>query len=143
MASWQYGQVVNATGVHKEFGQRRVFAQVVTQTRAAGQAQVFVVRVAGGQPRQLHVERSLAVTDWDAPRGERFVASCRPAVRTIEQGVDEGASIDASSTASASFQSSELTRKPVSVVSMVLLSSSMGIDFSINNQCSGRIMIES
>lgn len=31
-----------------------------------------------GQPRALHLERSLAVTSWDAPRGEAFVATCRP-----------------------------------------------------------------
>jgi len=31
-----------------------------------------------GQPRELHLERSLAVTTWDAPRGDAFVATCRP-----------------------------------------------------------------
>ena len=31
----------------------------------------------GGKPRALHVERSLAVTSWDAPRGDAFVATCR------------------------------------------------------------------
>ena len=30
-----------------------------------------------GQPRPLHVARSLEVTAWDAPRGEAFVATCR------------------------------------------------------------------
>ena len=32
---------------------------------------------ANGQPRALHVDRSLAVTRWEAPRGQEFVASCR------------------------------------------------------------------
>lgn len=36
-----------------------------------------------GQPRTLHVERSLAVTDWQAPRGEAFVESCRPPTRIL------------------------------------------------------------
>lgn len=31
----------------------------------------------GGQPRPLHVERSLAVTDWGGLRGEDFVDACR------------------------------------------------------------------
>lgn len=30
-----------------------------------------------GKPRELHVARSLAVTSWDAPRGEAFVETCR------------------------------------------------------------------
>jgi mannose-6-phosphate isomerase len=30
-----------------------------------------------GRPRALHVERSLAVTDWAAPRGQAFVDRCR------------------------------------------------------------------
>ena len=30
-----------------------------------------------GHLRPLHVERSLAVTAWDAPRGDAFVATCR------------------------------------------------------------------
>jgi len=35
-----------------------------------------------GAPRALHVARSLEVTRWDAPRGARFVATCRP-LRTV------------------------------------------------------------
>lgn len=31
-----------------------------------------------GAPRELHVARSLKVTRWDAPRGQAFVATCRP-----------------------------------------------------------------
>ena len=31
----------------------------------------------GGQARELHVERSLAVTDWSAPRGDDCVEHCR------------------------------------------------------------------
>ncbi len=30
-----------------------------------------------GLPRALHVDRSLAVTDWSAPRGRAFVETCR------------------------------------------------------------------
>jgi mannose-6-phosphate isomerase len=30
-----------------------------------------------GRPRPLQVQRALAVTDWDAPRGAAFVESCR------------------------------------------------------------------
>ena len=37
-----------------------------------------------GAPRALHVDRSLAVTDWDGPRGEAFVKSCRSEPRRIE-----------------------------------------------------------
>ncbi|MCP4808546.1 MAG: hypothetical protein GY884_24650, partial [Proteobacteria bacterium] len=40
----------------------------------------------GGRPRKLHVDRSLAVTDWDAPRGARFEASCRPAPQVLDGG---------------------------------------------------------
>jgi len=36
-----------------------------------------------GEPRQLHVERSLAVTTWDAPRGEAFVQTCRAVPKTL------------------------------------------------------------
>jgi mannose-6-phosphate isomerase len=32
---------------------------------------------ADGAPRELHVERALAVTDWDRPRGERFLGAMR------------------------------------------------------------------
>lgn len=39
-----------------------------------------------GRPRTLHVERSLAVTDWDGPRGDAFAASCRPAVAPLSGG---------------------------------------------------------
>ncbi len=35
-----------------------------------------------GEPRLLHVERSLAVTDWQAPRGQRFVDQCRGLAET-------------------------------------------------------------
>lgn len=41
---------------------------------------------ADGQPRELHVERSLAVTTWDAPRGEAFVHTCRRAAAPIARG---------------------------------------------------------
>ncbi len=39
-----------------------------------------------GQPRQLHVERSLAVTSWDAPRGAAFVETCRVTPRSVAHG---------------------------------------------------------
>lgn len=39
-----------------------------------------------GQPRALHVERALAVTDWDAPRGLRLVAQARARPRIAEPG---------------------------------------------------------
>ena len=39
-----------------------------------------------GTPRALHVERSLAVTDWDAPRGQALIDSCRPRERVLEPG---------------------------------------------------------
>jgi mannose-6-phosphate isomerase len=37
-----------------------------------------------GRPRPLHVERSLAVTDWAAPRGAAFVEACRSAPRRLD-----------------------------------------------------------
>lgn len=39
-----------------------------------------------GAPRELHVERSLAVTAWSAPRGEAFVATCRAERRVVSAG---------------------------------------------------------
>lgn len=39
-----------------------------------------------GQPRELHVARSLAVTTWGAPRGDAFVATCRSATTSISRG---------------------------------------------------------
>jgi mannose-6-phosphate isomerase len=39
-----------------------------------------------GEPRTLHVARSLAVTDWQALRGEAFVASCRCAAEPLLTG---------------------------------------------------------
>lgn len=39
-----------------------------------------------GKPRALHVARSLAVTRWDAPRGEDLVASCRRTGEAISAG---------------------------------------------------------
>lgn len=39
-----------------------------------------------GNIRELHLARSLAVTNWDAPRGAAFVASCRPVARTLAPG---------------------------------------------------------
>ena len=43
-------------------------------------------RSPSGRPRELHLARSLAVTDWSAPRGEAFVASCRAAPRALDGG---------------------------------------------------------
>lgn len=42
-----------------------------------------------GKPRALHLDRSLAVTSWNAARGEAFVAACRPKRELLldEQGV--------------------------------------------------------
>ena len=37
-----------------------------------------------GRPRPLHLERALEVTNWSAPRGQRFVASCRVQGRAVE-----------------------------------------------------------
>ncbi len=37
-----------------------------------------------GAPRELHVARSLAVTRWEAPRGEAFVDSCRAEPRELQ-----------------------------------------------------------
>lgn len=39
-----------------------------------------------GAPRALHVERSLAVTDWSALRGAAFVESCRASPRLLVDG---------------------------------------------------------
>ncbi len=39
-----------------------------------------------GKPRSLHVARSLAVTSWDAPRGNDLVASCRRTGESISAG---------------------------------------------------------
>ncbi|MBI4700737.1 MAG: class I mannose-6-phosphate isomerase [Deltaproteobacteria bacterium] len=38
-----------------------------------------------GEPRALHVERSLGATDWDGPRGAELVASCRAAPHMLER----------------------------------------------------------
>ncbi len=39
-----------------------------------------------GAPRELHVERSLAVTRWDRARGDEFVASCRAKAVPLSSG---------------------------------------------------------
>lgn len=39
-----------------------------------------------GQPRALHLARSLEVTDWEGPRGEAFVAQCRPDIPVLDSG---------------------------------------------------------
>lgn len=39
-----------------------------------------------GQPRELHVARSLAVTDWSRGGGEAFVTSCRARAVRLEDG---------------------------------------------------------
>jgi mannose-6-phosphate isomerase len=39
-----------------------------------------------GEPRALHLARSLEVTDWDGPRGEAFLAQCRPEIPVLESG---------------------------------------------------------
>lgn len=39
-----------------------------------------------GIARPLHVERSLACTDWRGPRGRELVTACRASVSTIERG---------------------------------------------------------
>lgn len=36
-----------------------------------------------GAPRELHLERALEVTRWDAPRGAAFVATCRATPKLI------------------------------------------------------------
>ncbi|MBW2457542.1 MAG: class I mannose-6-phosphate isomerase [Deltaproteobacteria bacterium] len=41
---------------------------------------------AAGEPRQLHLQRSLAVTGWDGPRGDAFVATCRTRRSVLEPG---------------------------------------------------------
>lgn len=42
-----------------------------------------------GQPRELHVERSLAVTRWDLPGGMSFVEGCRAKATVLESGAAE------------------------------------------------------
>ncbi len=50
---------------------------------------------AAGEPRALHLERSLAVTSWDRPGGDAFVASCRAPRSVIEAGpVERSAVVD-------------------------------------------------
>jgi mannose-6-phosphate isomerase len=39
-----------------------------------------------GEPRALHLARSLEVTDWDGPRGDAFVAQCRPEIPVLSAG---------------------------------------------------------
>lgn len=39
-----------------------------------------------GEPRALHLARSLEVTDWDGPRGAAFVARCRPEIPVLSAG---------------------------------------------------------
>ncbi|MCG8424744.1 MAG: class I mannose-6-phosphate isomerase [Proteobacteria bacterium] len=39
-----------------------------------------------GKPRELHIDRALAVTDWNAPRGEEFVAACRTRSELLDSG---------------------------------------------------------
>lgn len=39
-----------------------------------------------GEPRALHLARSLEVTDWDGPRGAAFVAQCRPEIPVLSTG---------------------------------------------------------
>lgn len=39
-----------------------------------------------GEPRALHLERSLEVTDWASPRGDAFVARCRPEIPVLATG---------------------------------------------------------
>ncbi len=41
---------------------------------------------AAGQPRALHLDRSLEVTAWEGLRGERFVASCRRQPTILSSG---------------------------------------------------------
>lgn len=45
---------------------------------------------ANGAPRELHLERSLAVTDWRAPRGAAFVARCRAEAEPFPAGTLHG-----------------------------------------------------
>ncbi|MBW2460920.1 MAG: class I mannose-6-phosphate isomerase [Deltaproteobacteria bacterium] len=40
----------------------------------------------GGAPRPLHVEKALAVTDWDAPRGEAFLKTMRRQAGVPDRG---------------------------------------------------------
>lgn len=44
-------------------------------------------RDAAGAPRELHLERSLEVTSWSAPRGDTFVATCRSTPTVLEGGI--------------------------------------------------------
>lgn len=39
-----------------------------------------------GRPRPLHIDRSLAVTDWHGPRAHELVAACRCQTRELERG---------------------------------------------------------
>lgn len=39
-----------------------------------------------GKPRALHLARSLEVTDWEGPRGDAFVARCRPELPVLATG---------------------------------------------------------
>lgn len=43
-----------------------------------------------GEPRPLHLERSLEVTDWSRPRGAAFVAECRSEPRAFRAGTLHG-----------------------------------------------------
>ena len=46
-----------------------------------------------GEPRELHLERSLAVTSWDRPGGKAFGESCRAPRSIIETGPVERSSV--------------------------------------------------
>lgn len=46
-----------------------------------------------GEPRALHLERSLAVTSWVRPRGEAFVATCRAPRSVIGTGPVERSTV--------------------------------------------------
>ncbi len=48
-----------------------------------------------GRPRDLHVARSLEVTDWSTPGGEAFVAACRSSPVPLEGGgLDRALEVD-------------------------------------------------
>jgi len=48
-----------------------------------------------GEPRQLHLQRSLAVTGWQSPRGAAFVATCRAKPERLVAGpVERNLAID-------------------------------------------------
>jgi mannose-6-phosphate isomerase len=49
---------------------------------------------ATGAPRELHVERSLAVTRWESPSGVSFVDACRSRQRVLEAGGSAEASAE-------------------------------------------------